>query len=112
MPRMLGDRVLPTSVQQKRQQLRNRVSSLREPIKDFREQNVPGPDVVNKAETSVSSLRDRFVSREMVLSRLKDMKSSGSNGESQPKSKTGSTTSSSSTNNGSNRTPDNSSTIQ
>lgn len=68
MARMLGERIFPESVTKRRRSFRNRVRDLREPVRRFREQNVPGPDMVGKLESSFVDLRDRFVERDSVLS--------------------------------------------
>lgn len=78
MVRMLGDRVLPESVQARRRQVRQRVNSLREPVRSFREEKIPGPDVVGKTERQLSSLRDRFVSRDAVVERVRQIRSDSS----------------------------------
>lgn len=80
MARMLGERLFPESVTQRRRQLRNRVQDLREPVRRFREQNVPGPDLVGRAESSVMSLRDRFVDRDSVLSGIMTRRGGSSGG--------------------------------
>lgn len=82
MARMLGDAVLPEQVQSRRRSLRNRVSNLRQPIRDFRQQNVPGPDVLGTVESNLSDLRDRFVSRTTALERVRQRRN-GSGGEQQ-----------------------------
>lgn len=72
MPRMLGERVLPESVQARRRQIRNRVTDLRQPIRNRRQNLVPGPDLIGEAETRFMNLRDRVVDRNSVLSRIKE----------------------------------------
>lgn len=71
MARMLGDRLLPESVQSARRRARNRVQDVREPIRQRREQLVPGPDIIGMTESRVSDLRDRFVNRTTVLERIR-----------------------------------------
>lgn len=80
MARMLGERFLPESVTQRRRSLRNRVQDLREPIRQFREQNVPGPDLIGRAESSIMGLRNRFVERDSVLSGIMARRSGGGGG--------------------------------
>lgn len=80
MPHMLGENFLPESVMQRRRQVRDRLQSLRQPIKSTRE-SLPGPNVIGQVENSAKSFRDKFVSRQNVLSRIKNMRSqSGSSG--------------------------------
>lgn len=81
MARMLGDRVLPEAVQSQRRKLRSRLQSVREPVRSFREQNIPGPDVVGTVENQVTDLRSKVVSRDSVIGRVKEMRSDDSNSE-------------------------------
>lgn len=69
--RLIGDRVLPESVTSRRRQFRSRLQELREPIRSRREDLVPGPDIIGRLESSVVNLRDRFTSREGLLSRIR-----------------------------------------
>lgn len=80
MPRMLGDRHLPEAVQDRRRKLRMKVRDLRAPIRSKRSELVPGPDIVGKVEQKVGGLRDSFVSRDSVLSRIKERRADGSSG--------------------------------
>lgn len=90
MPHMLGENFLPESVMQRRRQVRDQLQSFRQPIKSARE-NIPGPDVIGQVENSAKSLRDKFVSRQSVLSRIKNMRSqAGSSGGSSGGSSSGS----------------------
>lgn len=82
MAQLLGDRFLPESVSSTRQRVRSRLSDLREPIRSRRESLVPGPDIVGMAENQFSSLRRRFVTRETLLSRIRDQ-APGMGGDSQ-----------------------------
>jgi len=75
MPHMLGENFLPESVQSRRRQFREKVNNLRQPLKDFRQSNVPGPNLVGKAETQFQSVKDKFFSREGVLKRIKSFRS-------------------------------------
>lgn len=98
MPRMLGDKILPEGVQGKRRQLRSRIEDLRDPIRQKRRQFVPGPNIVGKAESKLSQLRDKFVTREGALSRIKELRSedtgsSDNTGSSNTKSKSNQTAS-------------------
>jgi len=77
---MLGDSLLPDSVQNLRRSLRSQVSSIREPIRRRREDLVPGPDIIGSVENSVMSLRDRFVTRDGALDRVKNASPMGSDG--------------------------------
>lgn len=77
---MLGDNVLPESVQSRRRQVRSRLDSLREPIRQRRQNTVPGPDVVGRAEDAFTGLRNRAVSRDSVLERISDMRGNGNGG--------------------------------
>lgn len=82
MARMLGDRVLPESVQARRRDLRTRLEGVRQPVRSFREQNIPGPDLVGMTEDTLSSLRDRFVSRDAVVERIREVRSDTNSGNS------------------------------
>lgn len=79
MARMLGDRLLPESVQSRRRQLRQRAQNLRDPIRNRRENLVPGPDVFGRAESTASDLRDRFVQRDGVVSRIRARRNGNDN---------------------------------
>lgn len=84
MPQMLGESVLPDSVNSRRRQVRERVQSLREPVRSTREDVVPGPDVVGKLESQLMTARDRFAQRDGMLqgrdlgSRLMELRGSDS----------------------------------
>lgn len=78
MVTMLGDRVLPSSVQRRRQNLRSRVLNVREPIRQLRKETVPGPDVIGTVEGSATDLRDRFVDGGSPLDAIKDLRSDDS----------------------------------
>jgi len=82
MARMLGESVLPESVNSVRRNIRNRAMGLREPIRRRREQLVPGPDVIGQVESSVTDLRDQFVSREGLLDRVRSQDMMSGNGNS------------------------------
>lgn len=90
MARLLGDNLLPDSVVSRRRQVRQKISDLRQPIRQFRERNVPGPDLVGSAEEQFMNLRNKLVSRDSVMSRIRsrngtnnseDASGSGGNGE-------------------------------
>lgn len=72
MARMLGERFIPESVQSRRRSLRQRLGSLRDPIRTRREEFVPGPDLIGTAEEQLSDLRDSFVSRDSVVASIRD----------------------------------------
>ena len=72
MAQMLGDNLLPESVQSARRRFRNRLQSVRRPIRQTRQDLVPGPDLIGRVETQVMSVRDRIVSRDSLLSRVRD----------------------------------------
>lgn len=69
--RLIGDRVLPESVTSRRRQLRSRLRELRDPIRTRREDLVPGPDIIGMVESNLMNLRDRFTSRDGLLSRIR-----------------------------------------
>lgn len=75
MARLLGDNLLPDSVVSRRRQFRERVSDLRQPVRQFRERNVPGPDLVGTAEEQLTSLRNSIISRDSVLNRIRSRSS-------------------------------------
>lgn len=77
MARMLGDRFLPESVQGTRRRVRNRLQDLRQPIRRRREDLVPGPDLVGQAESRFRDFRDRFVSRDGLLARMRSQQQDG-----------------------------------
>lgn len=77
MARLLGDAVLPEQVQSRRRSLRNRLTELRQPVRRFREQNIPGPNVVGMVGNNLTDLRDRFVSRTTVLERIQERRQNG-----------------------------------
>lgn len=87
MAPMLGERVLPDSVNSTRRRVRSRVRDLRQPIRSRRQNLVPGPDIIGRAENTVMDLRDRFISRDSVLGKMKSKVGSGSSGESSKKKK-------------------------
>lgn len=71
MAPMIGEGFIPESIQSRRRSLRNRLRNMRQPIMEFRQQNIPGPDVVGTVENNLMDLRDRFVNREKILSRIR-----------------------------------------
>jgi len=81
MARLFGDRFLPESVTTRRRSLRRRIRSLREPVRSTRESTVPGPNIIGTAENKLSGLRDRFVRRDALVSRLRSMTSSDEESE-------------------------------
>lgn len=57
---------------------------MREPVRQRRVDLVPGPDLLGQAERKLRNTRDKFVSRDSVISRIKEMRSEDSgNGEEQ-----------------------------
>lgn len=83
MPQLLGDRLLPDTVVERRNQFRERVMELRRPIRDARERMLPGPDLVGNAEDRLTDLRNRVVSRQSVVGRIRQRRSdSGGNSSS------------------------------
>lgn len=80
MPDMLGDNLLPDSVQSRRRGVRRRLQNLRDPVRSTRERVIPGPDVVGRAETSFSDLRRRVVSADGLMDRIRERREEGSDG--------------------------------
>lgn len=78
MPRLLGENVLPDSVQQRRESVRERLQDVREPIRRRRAQTVPGPNIIGQIESQVTSLRNNVISRDGVMSRIRDVRGSDS----------------------------------
>jgi len=76
MARLLGDNLLPDSVVSRRRQFRERVRGLRSPVQQFRESNVPGPDLIGTAEDKLVDFRDRIISRDSVVKRIRARRSS------------------------------------
>lgn len=81
MPRLLGERLLPDTVQQQRRRVRERLMDMREPVRQRRVDLVPGPDVIGQAERKFRNTRDKFVSRDSIISRIKEMRSEDSGEE-------------------------------
>lgn len=77
MPRLIGEGLLPDSIQSQRLKMRERLMSLREPVRSTREDLVPGPDLIGKAENTFKDFRDRFVTRESILDRIKMRRQDG-----------------------------------
>ena len=96
MPEMLGNNFLPESVTSARRRFREQVMQIRRPVRRFRENNVPGPDIVGTVEDELTSLRDNFVRRESVLSQINRRSMIGASGSS-PSSNGGSADSPNST---------------
>lgn len=74
---LLGERLLPEAVNSQRRSMRTRLRNLRDPLRSFRENNIPGPNVIGELEDRAIQTRDRFVTRDMALSRLQDLRSNG-----------------------------------
>lgn len=70
--------MLPDSVVSRRSQFRERLMELRQPVRQFRERNVPGPDIVGSAEDRITDLRNRIMSRDSVISRIRARRGGGS----------------------------------
>jgi hypothetical protein len=92
---MLLQDVLPDAVSERRRELRQRLQSLREPIRSRREQFVPGPDVVGSVEERLMDLRSQVTQRENILERIRERRadsgmggsgSGGNGGSGQPRS--------------------------
>lgn len=79
MARLLGDRFLPDVVTQKREQLRERLLDIRDPIRRMRARTVPGPNLIGEVEGTVTDYRDRFVTRDSVLEMIRTRREDGSN---------------------------------
>jgi hypothetical protein len=69
---LLGDNILPDVIQERRESLRMRLQELRSPIREKRQQVVPGPDVIGEVEMKAIRSRNRLVNRDMSLSELTD----------------------------------------
>lgn len=54
---------------------------MREPIRQQREDLIPGPNLIGTAERRARNLRDRFVARDSVLSRIAEMRQNNDNDE-------------------------------
>lgn len=85
MADMLGGRVLPEMLNEQRRKLRSRLRDVRQPIRERREQSVPGPDVVGGAEEKLSDARQRLLDRDLPTDALPsirgdDSDDSGSDG--------------------------------
>ena len=85
MPEMLGNRVLPESFASQRRKVREKLSDVRRPVREFREENVPGPDVVGKFENTFTDVRDKFVRRDSVVDRIRNRRDSDSGGSNSSK---------------------------
>jgi len=78
---MLGNRFLPESVVSVRRRFRERVNQARRPVREFREENVPGPDVIGRIENQAADLRSQVVQRESVIEKIRNRRGgSGSGG--------------------------------
>lgn len=87
MSPMLGEGVLPESVNDARRRFRRSVNSVRQPIRQTRQSLIPGPDLIGRAESTALDLRDRVTDREGLLDRINSQQignggsdNSGSNG--------------------------------
>lgn len=82
MPQMLGEKVLPESVQQRRRKLRTRVMDLREPVRSRREDLIPGPDLIGKTENQARSIRSRIVGDTNLVDKIRGRRANNPNGSS------------------------------
>ena len=86
MSPMLGESILPETVNDARRRVRNRVSSVRQPLRRSRQDLVPGPDIIGRAESNFNDLRNRVVNRDGLIERVREQSdmmdsSSSSNGD-------------------------------
>lgn len=79
MVRRLGDRILPESLAGRRRQVQERLRELRRPVRRFREDKIPGPDLVGSLESQALDLRDKVVSRDTVVDRIRKRRASNGN---------------------------------
>lgn len=86
---LLGDKILPDVIQERRESLRMRLQELRSPIREKRQQVVPGPDVIGEVEMKAIRSRDKLVNRDMSLSELTDSIPVVGNGKDSEKSSGG-----------------------
>lgn len=90
---MLGNRVLPDSVQSQRRRLRSRLRDIREPIRRRRQNLVPGPDLIGSAESRLMDLRSRAMQRDGFVDMMKNARSDSSGSGSSGGGSSGSETS-------------------
>lgn len=76
MANMVGEGILPESVNRRRRSLRQRVSSVREPLRSRRQSAVPGPDVIGRVEEQVRNVESRVSGREGIVDRIRNRQSS------------------------------------
>lgn len=81
MARLLGDKVMPEAVQSRRRTLRSKLRNARRPIKQTRQDLVPGPDILGRLENSVMNVRDRFITRDSVVGRIKERQGDATGGQ-------------------------------
>lgn len=74
---LIGDNLLPEAAVSQRRSMRQRLRSLRDPLRSFRQDNIPGPNVIGQLEDRIVDTRDQFVSNDRVLSRLQDLRGNG-----------------------------------
>lgn len=82
MSPMLGEGILPQSVNDTRRRVRSRLRSVREPVRSTRQDLVPGPDLIGRAESSAAQLRDRVVNRDGLLQRVRSQQQDMMNNQS------------------------------
>lgn len=80
MADMLGQNILPEEINNRRRNLRQRLNSLRDPVRRRREDLVPGPDIIGRAESSLQDLRRRVVGMDGPLSGIRERRSGGGSG--------------------------------
>jgi hypothetical protein len=76
---LLGERLLPDSVNTKRRQVRSRLEEVRRPLKNKRKSLSP-VDVIGMTENNLADIRDRFVQRNSVVDRIRERRSDSSGG--------------------------------
>lgn len=80
MADLLGNRLLPESLASKRRDLRNRLNEIRQPLRDFRTNMVPGPNVVEMTESQFMGLRNKVTERDSAMNTIARRRS-GNNSE-------------------------------
>lgn len=82
MARMLGDSILPDSIQDRRRSMRRRLRELRQPIRERRQSLVPGPDLIGSVEQKLDNVRTNLSTRDSLMQRIRDSRLGGSDGSS------------------------------
>lgn len=78
MARMLGDSIIPDSIQDRRRSVRRRLRELRQPIREKRQSLVPGPDVIGTVEQKLDNARTSVSTRDSLMDRISESRLSGS----------------------------------